>query len=680
MAEPDRRNYGENEEEDEDEVDETGYKTTKDAILFAIDVSPSMLTVPPSPSSSKKGDQDSPTLAALKCAYHLMQQRIISNPNDMLGILLFGTEKSKFEGGEEDSGKRGLAYPHCYLLTELNIPAAEDVKRLKSLAEDKGEFKKLMVPSKESVSMANVLFWANQIFTIKAPNFTSRRLFIITDNDNPHAQDKALRSASVVRAKDLYDLGVTIELFPISRPERNFDRTKFYDDIIYRSSLIDLDAPASTAVAAAASTGNGISLLNSLLSSINSKSVARRALFANLPLEIGPGFKISVKGYILFKRQEPARSCYVWLNGEKAQIVKGSTTQIAEDTARPIEKPEIKKAYKFGGEQVTFTPEEIKDLRNLGDPVIRIVGFKPLSMLPIWASLKQSTFIYPSEEDVIGSTRVFSALHQKLLKDGKMGIVWFIARKNAAPVIAAMIPGAERLGEHGEQVLPPGMWLIPLPYADDIRRNPETAVVTSPDSLIDMMRTVVQQLQLPKGQYNPERYPNPGAYPAEPKVAPPVFANRAQALQWHYRILQAMALEEDLPEQPEDKTIPKHKQIHKRAGEYVLEWGRELEQQFHAWQKQNGTGAKRAANDDNGSLPNKKAKTPSGAVLAGSSSSSRPPPLLDDEAMRTHWKKNTVDKLTVPALKNWMESKNLTISGKKLDLVERVDEYFESKS
>jgi hypothetical protein len=32
----------------------------------------------------------------------------------------------------------------------------------------------------------------------------------------------------------------------------------------------------------------------------------------------------------------------------------------------------------------------------------------------------------------------------------------------------------------------------------------------------------------------------------------------------------------------------------------------------------------------------------------------------------------------MPTLKAWLESKNLTISGKKLDLVERVEEYFES--
>lgn len=186
-----------------------------------------MLTPPPA-SDSKKVDRESPTTAALKCAYALMQQRIISNPKDMIGILLYGTEASRFHG-EEDNIRGGLSYPHCYLLTDLDIPAAEDVKALKKLVEDEDESTKLLKTSDEPVSMANVLFCANQIFTTKAANFSSRRLFIVTDNDNPHAQDKALRASAGVRAKDLYDLGVIIELFPISKPDHEFDPSKFYD-------------------------------------------------------------------------------------------------------------------------------------------------------------------------------------------------------------------------------------------------------------------------------------------------------------------------------------------------------------------------------------------------------------------------------------------------------------------
>ncbi|RHZ46246.1 putative DSB repair complex subunit Ku70 [Aspergillus thermomutatus] len=641
--------------EEEEEIDETGYKAVKDAVLFAIEVSDLMLTSRPS-SDTKKRVEESPTTAALKCAYHLMQQRIISNPRDMIGVLLYGTQASKFY--DEDENSRGdLSYPHCYLFTDLDVPSAREVKELRALAEGEGKARDILVPSKERVSMANVLFCANQIFTSKAPNFLSRRLFIVTDNDNPHGDNKSQRSAATVRAKDLYDLGVTIELFPISRPEHEFDSSKFYDDIIYKTSPTDAEAPVylKDDSKASTATGDGISLLNGLLSSINSRSVPRRAHFSNMPLELGPNFKISVTGYLLFKRQAPARSCYVWLGGEKPQIVKGVTTQIADDTARTVEKSEIRKAYKFGNDQVSFTPEEQKALRHFGDPVIRIIGFKPLSALPFWANVKHPFFIYPSEEDYVGSTRVFSALHQKLLKDHKIALVWFIPRKNAAPVLGAMIAGEEKVDENGVQKFPPGMWIIPLPYADDVRQNPETTLNVAPEPLIDQMRTIVQQLQLPKASYEPQKYPNP-------------------SLQWHYRILQALALDEDLPEKPEDKTIPKYRQIDKRAGDYVLSWADELEKQYAATAAQGpkstlvkrSTKDRAADGDEASSHPSKKIK-----------SESKPEGV--EVEVRHHYEKGSLSKLTVAVLKDFLTAHGRSTAGKKADLVERVEEYMESK-
>lgn len=187
-----------------------------------------MLTLPP-PSEDKKAEKDSPTLAAIKCAYQIMQQRIISSPKDMMGVLLFGTEKSKFQD-EDASSRGGIQYPHCYLLNDLNVPDISDVKTLKNIVEDtSGLERDILEPTNEPVSMSNMLFCANQIFTTRAPNFGSRRLFIITDKDDPHATDKNLRNQAEVRAKDLWDLGVIIELFPISHPDHDFDRTKFYD-------------------------------------------------------------------------------------------------------------------------------------------------------------------------------------------------------------------------------------------------------------------------------------------------------------------------------------------------------------------------------------------------------------------------------------------------------------------
>lgn len=401
-------------------------------------------------------------------------------------------------------------------------------------------------------------------------------------------------------------------------------------DIIYNAMPTDPEAPAPISGNTAPTlTRDGISLLNSLLSSVNSKSVARRALFSSIPFEIGPGFKISVKGYIIFKRQTIQRSCYIWLEGERPQIATGVTTQMADDTARTVEKVEIKKAFKFGGEQITFIPEEVSELRHFGDPGIRIIGFKPLSMLPVWANFKPSTLIYPSEDDYVGSTRVFSALQQKLLRDQMMAVAWFVARKNAAPVIAAVLPGAEKLDDNGAQIIPPGMWLCPLPFADDIRQNPETRLIRAPEPLVDRMREIVQQLQLPKARYDPSKYPNP-------------------ALQWHYRILQAMALEEDLPEKPDDKTVPKFKQIDKRAGPYALDWGHELHKQYEGW---------RSENEPSSRVPAKRSAPASGngelAVRGTKKAKSADPDAgIDDEEMKKAFEDQTLKKVTLLSVIN----------------------------
>ena len=659
---PDEEEGEEEEGEGEEEVDESGYKTVKDAVFFAVDVSKSMLTKPAESDPKKPDSALSPTLAALKCAYALMQQRIISNPNDMMGILLFGTEKGKFQEGDDETGRGGLQYPHCYLLTDLDVPAGADVKQLRDLVEDEDAAAETLQASEEEVSMANVLFCANQIFTTKAPNFSSRRLFLVTDNDYPHASNRDARNSAAVRAKDLYDLGVTIELFPISHPDRGytFDRSKFYNDIVYSSTPSDPDAPAPLTAdikPANSSAKDGISLLQALLSSVNSRAAPRRALFSNIAFEIGPGLKTSVKGFILLKRQEPKRTSYIYLppDTEKAQIAKGSTTLMAEDTARSVEKVEIRKAYKFGGETVSFTEEEMAKIRHFGDPILRIIGFKPMSMLPIWANYKHNTFIYPSEEDFVGSTRVFSALQQKMLKDQKMALAWFIPRRNAVPTLAAIYPGAERRNDEGEQVMPPGLWIKPLPFADDIRSPPETHLVPAPEPLIDAMRTIVQQLQLPKAVYDPSRYPNP-------------------SLQWFYRILQALALEEDLPEKAEDKTLPRWKQIHKRAGPYVVEWGKELDEQFRLWQKGNtklehpttNGGTKRSAGGGGGGAARKVARPDDSDALT-------------DADMRAAYEKDALGKITNDHLKGWLQGKGFSATGKKAVLVDNVTRYFETK-
>jgi ATP-dependent DNA helicase 2 subunit 1 len=74
--------------------------------------------------------------------------------------------------------------------------------------------------------------------------------------------------------------------------------------------------------------------------------------------------------------------------------------------------------------------------------------------------------------------------------------------------------------------------------------------------------------------FAPSKYPNP-------------------ALQWHYRILQAIALEEELPQKAEDKTIPKYSLFHKRIGNEAHTWGELLNHAVPAGRVQSSSSDKR---------------------------------------------------------------------------------------
>lgn len=601
-----------------------------------------MLELPPA-STSKKADKDSALVAALKSTYEVMQQRIISNPKDMMGIILFGTEKSKFQAGHRP-------YPHCYLFMDLDIPAAEDVKALKYLVEDGDDIDEILTPSVEAVSISNVLFCANQLFATKAANFGSRRLFLITDNDNPHASDKQARSAAAVRARDLFDLGVVIELFPINRGDAQFNVSAFYEDIVYR----DPEEEEGSERVKMSKSGDGLSLLSSLLSNISSKQVAKRAIFSNLPFEVAPGLHISVKGYNIIHPQKPARTCYVWLDGEKPQLAVGETIRMADDSARTVNKAEIKKTFKFGGGFIHFTPDEQKEIRDFGSPVLRIIGFKPRDMLPFWASVKKPIFIFPSEEGYAGSTQVFTALWQKLLDSKKMGIAWFIARTNSAPILVAILPSKSTSSNEEEQnngtpFLPAGLWLHSLPFADDLRNAPEPPEETprAGDELTNKMRTIIQQLQLPKAMYNPLKYPNP-------------------SLQWHYRILQALALEEEVPENPHDSTLPKYKAINNRAGGYIQDWLEQLKEDAKALNISTTGGVKREACEGGGVT--KKLKVATRPKLGNKSDITE----TFDLDLKMKVEAGVLEKMKVQELRDALASLGLDTSGKKANLIDKL--------
>lgn len=377
-----------------------------------------------------------------------------------------------------------------------------------------------------------------------------------------------------------------------------------------------------------------------------------------MPFELAPGMTISVKGYLILNRQAIQRSCYVYLenDNDRVQLVQGEVTKTEEGSMRTVEKGEIKKAYKFGtgGDFVYFSPQELEKIKQFESKCLRVIGFKSRSMLPPWAAIKKSIFIFPTETGFVGSTRVFSSLWQKLIDSKKMAIAWYIARKNAVPQVVAILPSKRQSAEgSGTNYLPAGLWLCPLPFVDDVRdleSIKSKPVVRASDELITQMRTIVQNLKLPKDQYDPFKYPNP-------------------ALQHHYKVLQALALDEDIIElKKEDYTLPRYKQINKRVGQYQAEFKKMLGEEAALFHQK--LDIKREIEDDANERPTKKAKTTAKKVIPVDSAT-----LAD---LSSAVEDGTLAKRTVLELKTICTEKGLSTTGKKADLLERIEQWVES--
>jgi ATP-dependent DNA helicase 2 subunit 1 len=99
-------------------ADEEDFRSYKDALVYAIQVSDSMLE----PCGST-GDKNAVQLA-LEAAYESITARIIASPLDSSGIVLFGTKMSNKE-----------EYKNCMVVMDLGTPDAKALKSIKRLIE-----------------------------------------------------------------------------------------------------------------------------------------------------------------------------------------------------------------------------------------------------------------------------------------------------------------------------------------------------------------------------------------------------------------------------------------------------------------------------------------------------------------------------------------------------------------
>ncbi|ORZ22807.1 SPOC like C-terminal domain-containing protein [Lobosporangium transversale] len=596
--------------------------SSRDSILFVIDCSPAMLKA--------SEDGEIPFYTAIKCAMAVQLNKIISSESDLVGVIFYGTEKSKNANNFE----------HIYVLQDLETPDVSKIQQLEAIDDKTIDFNQEFGTSNGKYTLGEMFWTATSLFGSSAQRIGSKRLFLFTNEDDPHSGDISLRSASKVRANDLQQFGIKIELFDIDKPGEKFNRKTFYKDILI--DVMDDDEEGTT--------DDVSTKLSELLQRVQRKEVKKRAYF-NIPLKLAPGLEIGVKGYNLVLAQGKGAHRNVYTLGEAVREVQTVTTWLCADTAQYLMPTDLKYYWEFGGVKVVFSKDEVAGMKSFGPPGLALIGFKPRSAIRMHLNIAHAMFLYPDEKSYEGSTRAFSSLLKAMAEMDKVAICSFTQRKGYSTRLVALIPQLEVVSENGQEQ-PPGFQLIQLPWADDIRPLPIQTDYTPPMELIDAAKGIISKLNMKKG-FQPDNYENP-------------------SLQKHYKVLQATALNQ-LDMDIDDKTLPKTEQMHQRAGEYIRNF-KDVASTIEPPEPSIDSSlasSKRPSQSQESSASKKSKSTQASQASQPSDNAS----LLAD--MRFKYDGGQLNKATVAMLKEFLSSVNLKPNGsKKADLISQVEAYF----
>ncbi|KAI0703839.1 ku70-like protein [Cytidiella melzeri] len=639
-------------EDDDDELqDSSAFEGKKDVILFAIDVSESMLELRDDPDYEDSSVKTSNIMAALNAAVQIQKKKVIVGPNDSVGLMFFNTTR-KNEGPEQGSEiKRGNFVFQS--ISAISAPKIQELIQLLDAArEDPNLLRETFPPqSGTRVPMGDVFTSCNWIMRDGAPKTATKRIFLITDDDDPNAgvgSERLLTSAKTTLI-DLTQAGITIEPFFISTDEKPFDVSKFYSSVLIQTEMAEDEGSPPGFLSESVS----ITRVDDLLAQMRFHEVPKRALFS-IPFQLAVGFTIGIKGYGLVTEQRRGSYRYFVDRGEGMEVVNNRTEWVDKKSGLAAKKDEIMYGMSLGdtvkadaveedsdndqgvqeasiARAVFYTAEEIKSFRTLGlEPQVKLLGFKTRKSLHFEDNVKHSVFIYPDEMAYSGSKRTFSALVKTMIKKNRIGLVLALTRRNAAPTFCALIPQAEKL-EDGGWIEPSGFHLITLPFADDIRAAPDQ-VLSASEKLKDKAFMWLNKLKSKDGTYPPDSYPNP-------------------ALAYHNAQLEASAFREEFdPESFQDLTQPNYEAIRKRVGHLIRQW-------------------KEALREDD---------TANTVVLPSGPTKKKVDTIVDEAELQRMHTNGELSKLRVDQLKEHLQRMGLPVSGKKADLIARVEEHFGS--
>ena len=644
------------------DFDEQEFVPMKDIIIFLIDCNLSMHQEQKENSSQKI---TTPISTILKVMENFLKTKIISNQNDLFGIVLFNTTKSNNE----------MNFDGVNTLFKVEAPNAFNIKRIKIMSLNcdpeinkmnyKKELKEIFSPIKEitNSNLNNALWIVHSLLKNYDKKIYKRRIFLFTDNDDPisNIQEKNI---CIQRAKDMNDSDITIELFPMNFDNKRFNLSNFYAQIIPYNS--DEDGGNDNLLSIEQCTDR----LRELTKRIRQKEIKKRTL-GKCPFFLTNNTKIYMNVYSTVKRSNKGKIYTV--DGKTNKLLKGLNSIQCKDTGTELYPEQVGTYQLYGNKRIIFSKEEMNKIKFFEEPGMKLLGFKSIESIKPYYNVHESYFIYPNELFSNGSGTLVDAMIKQMLNKNKCAIVKFVSREGSVVKICALMPQAEKYDEDYFQT-PPGFNMIILPWADDIRSNSEIMAK--------------YPKELPK--VNEEQSELAKKIIKKMNISFDCRAFENVELQKFYSTLQALALEENNIEQVDDTMQPHTEGLEKvlkgldenfRKTIFGENGGlpKDLMEKYQGRKRQR---SKSVDSESSGSLNKKKRNKKSKENIDNEENDDEEERgnYFSDDVIRKMWKNQKLKKMNVPELKGICRIRNIVTKGlKKEQILEKIRIYLDEE-
>ncbi|XP_065209392.1 X-ray repair cross-complementing protein 6 [Planococcus citri] len=468
---------------------------TRELTIYAIDCTESMF--------KSKYDDDSFFRLCLKCLKSIYMNKVIGQSNDLIGIVLFGTETS-----EPD-----LSFQHIRTFSEPKVSDADVVKKLENMIRSPNycDFS-IVFGHNDDYVLSDVLWHSSLLINKCTAKVKTKQIVLMTCNDDPHKNSSSKQHQARKKAEDLDGLGIQLDILPFGD---SFNGDVFYKEILKIVNGEDITLP------------DGRQKVEELLARTYRKDYKKRSL-SKTQLCLGNDIRIGIEVYNFYRRLYIPS--IMKLDRRSNEPLKSVVQTYNTETGERLLKSDLNKCVEVGSKSISFNTEELNKLQMSGKRGLTLLGFKSLAYLQPEHHLKEPSFIYPNDELVKGSTNVFAALLKKCLEKQKFALCYYVTREQGRSNLIALVPQPEKC-EGNVQIMPAGFHLIYLPYADNIREIQSLPTKTSLEpEQIDICKKIVKKLSF---KYDPQRIENP-------------------KVQHHWANIEALALDQEKREVNDD--------------------------------------------------------------------------------------------------------------------------------